>query len=377
MNQIKKFAAKTFMMLFSLFPIKQNKILFMSYDGGQFSCNPKYITEYILANHKQEFDIVWILNKKNKYPFNTVQAMSIKAFFHFATARIIVSNQRLPGFFSKREGQFYLQTWHSSLRLKQIEKDAQDTLDNDYIERAIRDSSMCDLLLSGSQKSSEIFRKAFWYKGEIFERGTPRNDILFSENNEKIENIRKRINLKQSRIALYAPTFRKNKQIIFPGENFKATVNKYFEGEWELAVKLHPHIKESDGNTEGLIIKDLDDTQELLACADILVTDYSSLMFDYALTGKPIILYVPDLSEYVEKERELYFSMKELPFPAAQTEKELNEILINWDQASYKKKLEEFLMEVGTFENGSASAAVTNKLRLLCMEKEMNYIETI
>ncbi len=370
-------AAKILVFVFSLFPIKRNKLLFMSYDGGQYSCNPKYITEHILANRKEEFDIVWILNKKGSYPFKTAKAMSLKAFFHFATARVLISNQRLPVFFTKRKEQFYLQTWHSSLRLKQIEKDTQATLKKEYIQRAVKDSSMCNLLLSGCQKSTEIMKNAFWYNGEIFESGTPRNDILLSADKKKAEEIKGKYQLTQKRIALYAPTFRSGRKNVYPGSNFKKTLNENFTGDWEVVVKLHPHVKEENIEAEGLFLKDVEDTQELLIAADILITDYSSLMFDFALTGKPIILFAPDLMEYQKRERKLYFQLEELPFPIAQTEEDLNRILKNWDDRNYREKLSSFIEEIGTFEDGQASAAVTNKLSEICMQKEMKYVETL
>ncbi len=89
----------------------------------------------------------------------------------------------------KRKNQYYIQTWHSSLRLKQIEKDAETALPPHYIEMAKRDSQKCDLLLSGCRYSTEIFKRAFWYKGEIFEAGIPRNDVLMKNNEHKRKEI--------------------------------------------------------------------------------------------------------------------------------------------------------------------------------------------
>ncbi|SDN22070.1 CDP-glycerol glycerophosphotransferase family protein [Alkalicoccus daliensis] len=377
MNQVKINITKLLIAVFSLFPVKRNKLLFMSYDGGQYSCNPKYITNYILENHKEEFEIVWILNKTSNLPFKTVQAMSMHALFHFATAKVIISNQRLPGFFTKRKNQFYLQTWHSSLRLKQIEKDAGNTLDEGYIRRAVRDSSMCDLLLSGCQKSTEIMKNAFWYDGEIFEKGTPRNDVLLSTDYAEREKIKKKFDLKNKKIVLYAPTFRRNNNGFYPGININKTLNENFEGDWEVIIKLHPHVKEMVNNMQGKIMNDADDTQELLAITDILITDYSSLMFDFALTGKPIILFAPDLNDYLAKERKFYFNLEDLPFPIAQSAQELTETIVKWDAARYKENLNSFLSQVGSFENGRAAAEITDRIKQLCSEKEMNPLETI
>src|SRR5690606_28368099 len=92
----------------------------------------------------------------------------------------------------KRKSQYYIQTWHSPLRLKKIEKDIENNLDESYIERAKIDSKMCDLMISGSDFSWNIYRNSFWYDGEILKCGTPRCDIFFTNNTYIIEKVYKR-----------------------------------------------------------------------------------------------------------------------------------------------------------------------------------------
>ena len=116
--------------------------------------------------------------------------MSLKYFYELCTAKVIITNFRTTNIFKKRKNQYYIQTWHSSLRLKQIEKDAEDSLPESYIEMAKEDSKKCDLLLSGCRYSTDIFKRAFWYDGEIFEYGTPRNDLLINSDKEYIRNIK-------------------------------------------------------------------------------------------------------------------------------------------------------------------------------------------
>ncbi|MGL5752407.1 MAG: bifunctional glycosyltransferase/CDP-glycerol:glycerophosphate glycerophosphotransferase, partial [Paraclostridium sp.] len=179
-ERIKKFLTLTITHIFNLFPIKKNKIFLFSYYGSQYGCSPKYISEYIVKNYpKDKFDVVWAFNdissKEHIEDIRKVRIMSLKYFYELSTSKIIITNFRTTNTFIKRKNQYYIQTWHSSLRLKQIEKDAENSLPKNYAEMAKEDSKKCDLLLSGCKYSTDIFKRAYWYNGEIFEHGTPRN----------------------------------------------------------------------------------------------------------------------------------------------------------------------------------------------------------
>lgn len=140
--------------LFNLFPIKNNKVFIFSYYGSQYGCSPKYISQYLVENYpKDKFDIVWAFNdveaNKNISGIRVVKTMSLRYFYDLCTSKVIITNFRTTDLFKKRKDQYYIQTWHSSLRLKQIEKDAEESLPKSYIEQAKKDSPKCDLLLSG------------------------------------------------------------------------------------------------------------------------------------------------------------------------------------------------------------------------------------
>lgn len=158
--------------------------------------------------------MVWafssLKSKENIPGVRKVKITSLRYIYELCTSKIIITNFRTTDTFIKRKNQYYIQTWHSSLRLKQIEKDAEDTLPKDYVKMAIDDSKKLDLLLSGCKYSTDIFKRAFWYDGEIFEHGTPRNDIFFQKNSDLNNKIKEKLNInKDKKIILYAPTFRK------------------------------------------------------------------------------------------------------------------------------------------------------------------------
>ena len=216
--KIKDFIIASIIRVFNCLPIRNNKIFLYSYYGSQYGCSPKYISEYIVKNYPDKYDVVWAFNniesKKDIEGIRKVKIMSLKYFYELCTSKIVITNFRTTEMFKKRKNQYYVQTWHSSLRLKQIEKDAEDTLPKHYVEMAKVDSKKLDLLMSGCKFSTDIFKRAFWYDGEIFECGTPRNDILFKNDMSLNNKIKEKLKIdKRKKVILYAPTFRKNNDL--------------------------------------------------------------------------------------------------------------------------------------------------------------------
>lgn len=354
-----------------LFPVKTNKVLFISYYGNQYGCNPKYLSQYMVQQDKH-WDVVWALVHPDKYKISgirKVRYMSLPYFYELCTSKVIVSNYRMTSLFRKRKGQLYIQTWHSSLRLKMIEKDTETTLPPHYIRMAKADSKNIDVLLSGCQYSTSIFKHCFWYEGEIASTGTPRNDLLFREDLHLRREIFRQIGIPaEVKIALYAPTFRKGDLLEcydIKYEGLTNTLEKRFGGTWRIAVRLHPHLRNKSkqllsDEASVIDVTQYDDIQELLFISDLLVTDYSSLMFDFAMTQRPCFLYVPDWDEYIWKDRALYFKLEELPFPICQKQDELLEKIMRFDSSNYTKRIAAFLESIGSYETGHASAKVVD-----------------
>jgi CDP-glycerol glycerophosphotransferase len=380
-EQIKRMIILCIIHLFNLLPIKNNKIFLFSYYGAQYGDNPKYISEYIKENdHQSTYDIVWAFtdleSTQHLSDVRKVKVMTLRYFYELCTSKIIITNFRTTDYFIKRKNQYYIQTWHSSLRLKQIEKDAETALPSHYVEMAKRDSEKCDLLLSGCRYSTEIFKRSFWYKGEIFESGIPRNDVLLRVNEEKVKAIRDKHNLSvHTKVLLYAPTFRKDHSLDVYDLDYESVLNaaqKKFGGNWVVLVKLHPHLlSKSNQMVQQKNVIDVtgyNDIQELLLIADILVSDYSSLMFDYSLTNRPCFLYIPDVKQYLEKERNFYFNLEELPFISAVSNSDLVREIEFFDETQYKQEVQSFLIKVGSYENGDSSELLLRKINEICFD---------
>jgi CDP-glycerol glycerophosphotransferase len=381
-DQLRKLAYFTCIFIFNCFPIKKNKIFLFSYYGTQYGGNPKYITEYILENvPKDIFDIVWAFvdpeSKRHLTRFRMVKQFSLKYFYEICTSKIVITNFRTTEFFKKRKKQYYIQTWHGSLGPKKIEKDVENSLPKHYVKMAKRDSQKCDLLLSSSKFSTKMFRNCFWYSGEIFEFGSPRNDILFQNNEIDKKNIFSKLGISSNfKIALFAPTFRKNHNLEvydLDYSNILLTLKRKMGGDWIFLVKLHPHLinlsNELVCNENVINVTSYEDIHELLCITEVLFSDYSSVSFDFLFTKRPCFLYLPDLEDYINNERNLNFSIEELPFISSTSNKEIINEIENYSSIDFQKKCELFLIKVGSNENGEACKMLVKKMEMVCYGK--------
>lgn len=362
--------------------VHKSRILCMSYDFTKYSCNPKYITEYLLQNCPDEYEIYWCFKKgisipQLPYGIKTVRWRSLRYFYIVNTSAFIFSNFRLGKFGSylkKRQGQRYIMTWHSSMGIKKIEKDVENTLSIEYIEAAQYDSSMCDLILSGCRYRTEVIRRAFWYNGEILEKGTPRNDALFQSSLDIKDKICKKYNLNPDvKFLLYAPTFRKDYNLEyykFDWKDVQCVLQQKYKEIYCILLRLHPNFLNNPSfdltkhlNDSVVNVTNYHDMQELLAISDILVTDYSSSLFDFALLYRPCFIYSTDVASY---DRGTYLNLNTLPFPVATTNEELLNNLSCFNSEEYINRMKYFNSQViGTYEKGEACKELYNWMNIM------------
>ena len=357
-------------------PIVPGRVVCHSHSFQQYSCNPRYLTEY-LHKHHPEFEIYWVFRKganTSELPkgvksvrFRTWEYLKLMASAEFVFSNVRTDPWRV--YWHKRRGQKYVMLWHGGVSLKRIEADAIDALSFSYIYRAKADSRICDLMISGCRMQTELQAKSFWYDGEIMERGIPRNDIFFDT--ERRKHLRLYIANHYgidptSRIVLYAPTFRSNhstEPYTIDWSRVMPAISKMFDGDKvAVLVRMHPnligkvetaHLTAFEGVCDATRYNDM---QELLSAADMLITDYSSSMFDFAMQSRPCILYATDAEAY---DRGFYFNLRELPFPLAENEEQLIATIEAFDSAAYTSRLNTFFTErVGLKEDGHASEAL-------------------
>ena len=346
-------------------PVNRKKVVFSSYYGRGYSDNPKAICE---ALRGKGLKLVWLVKNKKEaatLPPDVVPCLydSPKRVFALATAGVWVDNCRKYDRF-KKKNQYYLQTWHG-FPLKRIEKDAGEALGTNYAKGALRDSAKIDLLLSNSTFCTQTFRRCFWYGGEIAEYGSPRNDVFFCGNSATKKKVWKSLGLEEEKnLVLYAPTFRVDHSVdayCLDAKTLADACEKRFGGSWAVLIRLHPNVAEQSKELfayDGDHIVDATmypDMQELLVAADMLITDYSSSMFDYALSGKPCLRFAPDLELY-RKDRNFYFSQDEMPFPVAEDNETLGHCVEAFDEAEYHACWNAFKERNGFVEDGKAAS---------------------
>lgn len=353
--------------LFSIFPIEKDKVFSLNYYGKGYGDNGKYVCDAILQK-SSDVRIIWPIKGEcilGDAPRNViaVRYYSLPFFYHLVTSKIWLSNSRMPSYFRKRKKQYYIQLWHGAIALKKVEADACESLLPSYIRGAKNDSKMADLFISNSTYWSNIIRNSFWYTGEILECGVPRLDILYHRDKNK-EIIKKKIGVSSEKIALYAPTFRNSMELDCYSMDYlllKQSLENRTGMSWRIFVRLHPSLVGKGVRiplVEGISDYSLyPDMYELMQVTDILITDYSSIMFEAAIVGIPVILFATDIVSY-NKDREFYFDIYKLPFPLAQTNDELSEIIEKWDADSYFDKVRKFITSLDIVEGGNASEQI-------------------
>lgn len=352
-------------------PLKQNKIILSSYDGMGYCCNCKYIAEKLIQN-KAPVELVWLISDNSicdiPEKIKKVVINSPQYYKEVLTAKIYITNTVHSLYEHKREGQFFINTWHGygpfKLAEGAVNKDAESR------ERYRKSNAASDLFLTASRFYTQIYRDSFFYEGEVMECGAPRNDIFFTQNTIKTSVYKKLQILFDKKILLYAPTFREDTVVSFQKYDIdmKRVLNaleKRFGGEYVLVYRFHHYLYRL-GMPQNFYAGAIDatyypDIQELLAAADVVITDYSSLMWDFSLQRRPVFLYQNDEKDY-ENDRGFYSSVSEWPYPKAHTQEELVDTIMDFDNGVYIKKLNAFFKKYGSCDDGHAAERVVERI---------------
>lgn len=362
---IEKLRRNGFSFLCSLLPKDKKKAFCQSFIGKGYCDNPKPIAAELL---RRGWKVYWTVKGEAEAAslpegIHPVKLGSREEIYHRATASVWVDNCRKWGHLFKRPSQYYIQTWHG-FPLKRIEGDAVEALDPEYVATAKMDSSIADLFLSDSRFLTDIYRRAFWYDGDILECGFPRNDLLFGEHPELVEKVYRSLDIEAgTHLLLYAPTYRKDKGLsVYDVDHARCVeaLEKRFGGKWLVLARLHPNVADKAGELklDPQYVRNASgypDIQELYLASSALLTDYSSSMFDFMNTEKPCFLYVNDVEAYAG-DRNFTFDLDRLPFSRAETNEELTENILQYEETEQKAAVEEFRREFGMVENTGNAA---------------------
>ncbi|TMR94320.1 CDP-glycerol glycerophosphotransferase family protein [Nonomuraea basaltis] len=339
-------------------------------DGRLYADSVRAIYEERLGRGDDR-EHIWIVKDGAFVPpggATVVRAGSREHHAALARSRHIVTNAFLPVWFRAREDQVVVQTWHGT-PAKRIGND-QPHMNRDprppIWHRQAAEVRGWDLLLSQSPWATPVLRKAFGYKGEILESGLPRNDVLNSPDRDELAAaVRERLGLVEGkRVVLYAPTWRdydrKNAMVKLD----LAKAREALGADHEILVRAHPMQAIPAVPDIARDVTTYPDMADLLLVADVLVTDYSSVMFDFACTGRPIVIYGYDLAKYSSK-RGLYIDLAEqAPGPVLSTSADVIDALRSIDTvaAAHADRYDAFRATFAPRDDGKSTARVVDHL---------------
>ena len=374
-DKIESIISKFFFMFAKPFvKINNNQILFLTFQGN-YNCNARAIADEIIKQ-KKPYKLIWAIREVNlgdleQYPKELiiVRRNSYKFYKAVATSKIIIDNSTNFGFMKlkKKPGQIVLQTWHGSMGFKRL--DPGHVSDKKWVRKAKYTGESTDYCITNSKFEEDVFRESYWPKTPFLKYGHARNDMLFDKNGE-FDKYKKKVknfyNIdKDTKIALYAPTFRDNYSFSsydLDYDKLSDALTKRFGGKWIILARFHFRLrnfkipKKYVNNVINAV--DYNDIQELMCASDIGITDYSSWLCDYVLTRRPGFLYASDIQKYIDDERGFYYPLKSTPFPVAENNDELYEAIINFDENKYQKEVDKFLKDRGCYEKGTASKSI-------------------
>ena len=351
-----------------LLPVKKDRVLFVSFRGKQYSCNPRYVSE---ALEDSGLERVWAFHEPEKFRYleeKGIRVIGDRSFEFIVTAltsRVIVTNTYFKPYLPRRRAAKYLRTWHGGGSYKKVTYPG--GLKGFYIRLQQQGA---DLYLSSSKRfTRETIREAFGYKGEVLEAGMPRNDALVTGAWKEIAAQTKQELGIPEHIALYAPTYREDS--VKSGYELnvtalRAALTERFGGEWKILFRGH-HVVSNQAEMTGFDgdVSSYPDMMPLLCAADVLITDYSSSMWDMSLMKKPVFLYCTDIKSYVS-ERDFFTPIHEWPFPVSENNEELHKNIRLFDEKAYEANVSAHHEALGNCETGTAAKEAAMWVKKMC-----------
>lgn len=357
----------------------ENKVMFLTFQGD-YTCNPKRIADEMIKQNLN-YPLIWDVKTDiptSDYPLELkfVKHDTYQFYKELASSKIIIENtnivERLGA--HKKQNQYLFQTWHGSLGIKRLDGDV--VMGFRWRSIAKNCQKKVDYCLSNSDFETEVFETSYWKNVPSLLTGHARNDIFFLEDEAEKNKIRRKVYRflgidADKKILLFAPTHRDNVDESYEAldyEHIKEALEKRFGGEWQIVIRLHNRLRKQS----RMWLRDLpsyvsdateyEDMQELLACTEVGVTDYSSWIFDYVLSGKPGFIIEMGLDEF-KQQRGFYYPIETTPFPIANDSLELAQNIVSFDAEKYAVRVKEFLAARGCMEDGHASERIVAKMK--------------
>lgn len=374
------FACYLYFHLFTKMKMKDNWVLFESFFGKSYSDSPKYIYEYLNKTYPGQYKCIWVINdKKTQIPYNAIKVkrFSVRYAYYFARCKYDVLNVRQPNWIRKRKGNVFLETWHGT-PLKRLVFDQEEVCGASPLHKQqfYRQSRDWDYLISDNRFSTDTFRRAFLFHNEIVECGYPRNDVLYTpDKEERIKALKVKLGIPMDKkTILYAPTWRDDEyygkgEYKFALKLDLQRMKKELGDEYVILLRTHYYIADSIDTTGiedfAFNVSKYNDISELYLISDLLITDYSSVFFDYANLNRPILFFTYDLEKYRDMLRGFYLDIeKEMPGPLLYTEDEVLQAIKDIEQITedYQERYKIFYDRFCHVDDGNASKRIVEKV---------------
>ena len=369
-------------------------ILYDCCGGRDYTDTPRAIHEE-LVRRGAPLEHLWVVRDERFEPPPTavaVRELGREYYDAYATCRYVVANDHWPRWFRRRREQTCVQTWHGA-PLKRLGLDLADRprAIKDYRRALAQHAENWQHVVSPGAFATPILERAFPVGGEVIETGLPRTDVLAGPERERVrEEVKRRLGIEGRRVVLYAPTFRDHLDYGFGqrathtrdvptyradiarrdayrlGQILDFDVLRAALGDDDVVLfRRHPRIVDVVPMPAGLVrdVSDHPDAIEVLAAADVLVSDYSSLVVDYATTGRPILFFTPDLEAYRDDVRGFSIDLESAaPGPLLRTTDAVAEALRDVEAVAreYRPRYEAFVGAYCGLNDGGASGRVVD-----------------
>lgn len=372
------------------YKVDAKTVLFEAFGGRSYTCSPKAIYERMLTMPQfKDYTFVWAFNDVDAHDIKkdertvVVKTKSKDYYKYYSIAKYWIVNSIILDGITKKKGQVYVQCWHGTpLKRLRCDIEVNGNVLNTVKEirnKNDRDAKRFDYFLSPSKFCTEKFISAFNLKklgkeNIIIEAGYPRNEYLFNHTEKHVKALKEKLGIPEDKkVIMYAPTFRDNQHTSGVGYTYNLNIDfdrlkEKIEKDYVIIFRTHYFVANSFDfeKYKGFIynMSNHDDVNDCYIISDVIITDYSSVFFDYANLKRPMLFYMYDLAEYKGKLRDFYLDLNELPGPIVETEDDLEKEILNlrdYDK-KYKEKYNAFTNKFNYLDSGDCSKDVIQKI---------------
>ncbi|SES88747.1 CDP-glycerol glycerophosphotransferase [Oceanobacillus limi] len=373
-------------------PVIDNMIFYEAYHGRSMTGNPFAIFTYLLEDPSfRDYQHIWAISDLSKIPnqYRNLKNVTFVSYHsqeyarYLATAKYLINDTSFPAYFQKRKDQIYTNTWHGT-PLKTLGMDIKNRGVTDH-KNIQRNFLFADFIVSPNKYTAEKLLKSHdvnsIYGGKILDTGYPRVDLMYKANKKELKRIL--AVPENKKIILYAPTWRgKLGKEEDQSKRIQKDVKKIQENigsDYLVLVKSHYYATKffKEQGLEHLCVPDRIDTNELLSVVDVLITDYSSIFFEFLPTKKPILFYAYDAEDY-QRERGTYMEMDELPGPLCMSVNQVIDCIQDLDRVTnkYNDVYHSFLNTFCYHDNGQSTARLVDTIFHGKVSEDLFSVET-